>query len=115
MPSSPGSGISRAASGAVSSRAITGSGMRMSSSGAADISDDPVKSSSGITSISGGMAAASNGSRGGMAVQTDGSGGSNATISSAARQGSAQAFVAALPVDKSMRPVKVWPIFKRPG
>ncbi|KAL0023252.1 hypothetical protein WJX79_010991 [Trebouxia sp. C0005] len=42
------------------------------------------------------------------AALTDGSGGSNATISSAARQGSAQAFVAALPVDKSMRPVKAF-------
>ena len=56
---------------------MTGGGMRQSSSGTANISDDPANSSSGISSISGGVAAASNGSRGGMAVQTDGSGDSN--------------------------------------
>jgi len=77
VPSIPGSGISRAGSGAVSSTAMTGSGVRKSSSGAANISDDPANSGSGIASISGGGAAASNGSRGGMAVETDGSGGSN--------------------------------------
>ncbi|DBB12400.1 hypothetical protein WJX82_009486 [Trebouxia sp. C0006] len=77
VPSSPGGGISRAGSGAISSTTMTGGGMRQSSSGTANISDDPANSSSGISSISGGVAAASNGSRGGMAVQTDGSGDSN--------------------------------------
>ncbi len=112
VPSSPGSGISRAGSGAVFSTAMTGSGMRKSSSGAANISDDPANSGSGIASISGGGAAASSGSRGGMAVQTDGSGGSNAGISSTARQGSPQANVTALPVDKSNFALKVWPFLK---
>ena len=112
-PSSPRSGISRADSGAVSSTAMTGSGMRKSSSGTANISDDPANSGSGIASISGDVAAASSGSRGGMAVQTDGSGGDNAGISSTARQGSARANVTALPNDTSKFPVKVWPVFQK--
>ena len=91
---------------------MTGSGMRKSSSGAASIIDGSANSGSGSASISGGMAAASNGSRGGMAVQTDGNGGSNAGISSTARQGSAQANVTALLVDKSKFPVKVRPCFE---
>ena len=109
---SPGSGISCAGGGAVSSTAMTGSGMRKSRSGAANVSNDRANSSSGITSISGGMAATSNGSRGGMAVQTDGGSGSNAGTSSTARQGSAQATAKALPVDTSKFPVKVWPFLK---
>ncbi|DBA91474.1 hypothetical protein WJX77_012467 [Trebouxia sp. C0004] len=109
VPRVPGSGISGAGSGAVSSTAMT---MRKSSSGAASISHDPANSGSSSTSISGGMTAASNGSRGGMAVQTDGSSGRTACTSSTARQGSAPATAKALPVDTSKVPVKA---FKGPS